>query len=118
MKRVYLLLPLGLASATVPKSAYAGPQFITDDPEPTELHKWEIFNFDGGTQEDGVTNADMGIDINYGPIKDVLLTAVLPRNVESGATVHVRGAFSLLWSFGQGLNRLQTGFYTALKLDP
>ena len=37
--------------------------------------------------------------------------------VNFGATVHIKGPFSLLWAFGQGLNRPQTSFYTALKLD-
>ena len=31
----------------VPTVAWAGPPFVTDDPEPTDLHKWEIYSFAG-----------------------------------------------------------------------
>ncbi len=65
--------------------AWAGPPFVTDDPEPTDYHKWEIYNFVGGNREGGVTGADMGVDINYGGAKDLQLTVVLPLHVESGA---------------------------------
>jgi len=34
-----------------------------------------------------------------------------------GTQIHLHGPFSLLGSFGQGLNHSQTIFYTALKLD-
>ena len=39
------------------------------------------------------------------------------HGVNVGAVVHLRGPFSLLGSFGQGLNRRQTIFYSSLKLD-
>jgi hypothetical protein len=34
-----------------------------------------------------------------------------------GTVIHLKGPFSLLGSFGQGLNRQQTVFYSSLKLD-
>lgn len=58
--------------------AVAGPPYETDDPEPTGLHEWEIYGFvtaDGrGSDIDGAA----GFDLNYGPIKDVQLTATVP----------------------------------------
>jgi hypothetical protein len=58
--------------------ALAGPPYQTDDPEPTDLHHWEIYNFidvDGRHSEiDGVA----GVDLNYGGAKDLQLTATLP----------------------------------------
>ena len=74
------LLATGIATP-----ALAGPPFVTDDPEPTDLHKWEIYNFALGTIENGTAAADMGVDLNYGGFKDVQLTAVLPLHVETGA---------------------------------
>jgi hypothetical protein len=37
--------------------------------------------------------------------------------INLGAVIHLAGPYSLLASFGQGLNRPQTIAYTALKLD-
>lgn len=77
---------VGLAGAA-PEAAHAGPPFVTDDPEPTDLHKWEIYNFVSGTHENGVTSADFGVDLNYGAVKDVQITATLPLHVETGQPV-------------------------------
>jgi len=65
--------------------ALAGPPYVTDDPEPTDLHKWEIYNFVSGSHENGITSADMGVDLNYGGAKDLQLTATLPLHVETGS---------------------------------
>jgi hypothetical protein len=65
-----------LALIAVP--AQAGPPYETDDPQPTERTHWEIYTF--GTREGsgndvaGVT----GVDLNYGPVDGVQLTATLP----------------------------------------
>ena len=59
-------------------SAWAGPPYQTDDPEPTDLGHWEIYNFatlDGrGIDYDGTA----GLDLNYGAANGVQLTATLP----------------------------------------
>ena len=58
--------------------ALAGPPYQTDDPDPTDLGKWEIYNFltfDGrGSDFDG----EAGLDLNYGAVDGVQLTATLP----------------------------------------
>jgi len=62
--------------ATVP--VYAGPPYVTDDPEPTDLGRYEIYAFaDGSTGREGSDGA-AGIDFNYGAAPDLQLTAVLP----------------------------------------
>jgi hypothetical protein len=48
--------------------AYAGPPYLSDDPEPTDTGHWEMNNISGET----------GFDINYGAAKGLQLTAVLP----------------------------------------
>ncbi|WP_295636115.1 hypothetical protein [Novosphingobium sp.] len=85
MRLGWVLASLAAAAALWSTPAYAGPPFVTDDPEPTDYHKWEIYNFVGGSREGGVTSADMGLDLNYGAVKDVQLTMVLPLHVETGA---------------------------------
>lgn len=70
---------LPLAALLSPTAAWAGPPFLTDDPEPTETGHWEIyallFEADGrGADYSG----SVGAEINYGPVKDVQITVGLP----------------------------------------
>ena len=74
-----LLLPLLL-----PSPALAGPPYLTDDPETTDLHHWEIYNFVGGGRDQGISSLDAGVDLNYGPAPDMQLTATLPLHAETG----------------------------------
>jgi hypothetical protein len=68
------------AVACVAQPAWAGPPFLTDDPEPTEAGHWEIYapliEADGqGTEFEGAA----GVEINYGPTTDLQLTVGLAR---------------------------------------
>src|ERR1700761_9431068 len=58
--------------------AWAGPPYVTDDPEPTDLHHFEIYAFTLGTTTHDGTSGETGIDFNYGAATDLQLTAVLP----------------------------------------
>lgn len=58
--------------------AFAGPPYITDDPEPTERGHWEIYSFAAGTHVEGATSGEAGLDLNYGGAKDLQLTLVIP----------------------------------------
>jgi hypothetical protein len=80
---------LALAGAMLPVPALAGPPFVTDDPEPTDLHHWEIYNFALGGRDDGVTSLDAGVDLNYGAARDVQLTATLPMHTETAEPLDV-----------------------------
>jgi len=62
--------------------AMAGPPYITDDPAPTDRGHWEIYNFASGEGQAADFNADAGVDLNYGPVKGVQLTATLPLSFE------------------------------------
>jgi hypothetical protein len=58
--------------------ACAGPPYQTDDPEPTELGHWEIYNFvtfDGRHRD---FDGEAGVDLNYGGAKGLQLTATVP----------------------------------------
>jgi hypothetical protein len=73
------LLCAGLAAALCPaEPAKAGPPYETDDPEPTETGHWEIYTFTGFEAVHGNIDGTAGLDLNYGPVKDVQLTATLP----------------------------------------
>src|ERR1044072_5471667 len=74
-------------TAIVSVPAWAGPPYVTDDPEPTENGHFEIYAFTGGTAARGDVGGASGIDFNYGGAPDLQLTAVLPLeyDVPSGA---------------------------------
>jgi hypothetical protein len=72
---VRLWLFAALAAAT---PAFAGPPYITDDPIPTDTGHWEIYAFTSGEGRGSAFDSDAGFDLNYGPVKDVQLTATLP----------------------------------------
>ena len=69
-------LALGAAHAT-----FAGPPFLTDDPEPTDTGHWEIYApaFDAaGRAPDYEGSA--GAELNYGAAADVQLTVGIPAD--------------------------------------
>lgn len=70
---------------TLSGAAHGGPPFVTDDPQPTDLHKWEIFSFLDGVRENGTTATDTGIDLNYGGAENLQLTLALPLSKDPGA---------------------------------
>lgn len=47
--------------------AFAGPPFLTDDPEPVELGHWEVYGFSFGANGHGDTNGlGPSVEVNYG----------------------------------------------------
>lgn len=61
-------------------SAWAGPPFMTDDPEPVEYHHWEIYIASQWTTEkgSGTVGTLPHIDANYGIAKDLHLHVQIP----------------------------------------
>jgi hypothetical protein len=75
---------LALAAAASP--AIAGPPYVTDDPVPTDTGHWEIYAFTAGAGSHSDVDGDAGFDLNYGPVKDVQLTATLPLSFSHDLT--------------------------------
>jgi hypothetical protein len=96
-KTASLLLP-SLAAALIALCAgpaLAGPPYLTDDPEPTDVGHWEIYNFAGGMRGGGGLDGEAGLDLNYGAAKDLQLTASLPvafDNARGFSATGLRGA--------------------------
>ena len=70
---------IGATLLAAPMAAWAGPPFMTDDPEPTETGHWEIYGplVEGegrGIDFEGST----GVEINYGPAPNIQITVGLP----------------------------------------
>jgi outer membrane putative beta-barrel porin/alpha-amylase len=75
------ILALGCCSS----AAVAGPPYITDDPEPTELGHYENYLFATGTSTRDGSGVSAGLDLNYGGAPDLQLTAVLPLAIQTSA---------------------------------
>lgn len=58
----------------------AGPPYLTDDPVPTDLGHWELYAFTAGEGHRSTIDEDVGLDLNYGPVHEVQLTATLPMS--------------------------------------
>lgn len=84
-------LVAALAAAGVATAAYAGPPYLTDDPVPTDTGHWEIYGFTAGEGRGSDFDDDLGFDLNYGPVKDVQLTATLPLSFTHDAVEGWRG---------------------------
>ena len=67
-----------LATLALAGPAWAGPPYVTDDPQPTERGHWEIYGYVGGAHAPGETAGEGGLDLNYGAAKDLQLTLVIP----------------------------------------
>lgn len=76
-RRGGVALTLG-ACLSLAGPAWAGPPYVTDDPEPTDLGHWEIYNFVAATHIPGETDGATGMDFNFGAAKDLQLTLVIP----------------------------------------
>lgn len=73
-----LRLTAALIAVGAAAPALAGPPYLTDDPIPTDTGHWEIYSFAAGEGFRSSLDADAGLDLNYGPVKGVQLTATLP----------------------------------------
>lgn len=94
-----------VALSMVSMTAWAGPPFLTDDPEPTETRHWEIYGplLEGegrGVDSEGST----GVELNYGPMRDLQITVGLPV-----AFAHDRGGMT--WGAGDAAVSAKYRFY-------
>lgn len=76
-----------LAALAAPAPAFAGPPFLTDDPEPTETGHWEIYAPYGEASGLGRDYAgSFGAELNYGAFRNVQLTLGLPMGFAHDAS--------------------------------
>jgi hypothetical protein len=105
-------LALGLGAAT---PAFAGPQYVTSDAQPTPLGLLLVYGFVSGTRTPGVKAGQTGLDFNYGATKDLQLTAVIPAAYDhtDGAT-HVGMGVVQLAAMYRFLRQEQAGVDVAV----
>ena len=80
----HLLVFAGFVVSLANGPAFAGPPYLSDDPEPTDYKHFEIYTFSNGTVTQTGTSGEAGIDFNYGAAPNLQLTAVLPAGYAFG----------------------------------
>jgi hypothetical protein len=83
LRRFQGFAAVAAAACVLARAAVAGPPFVTDDPEPTDLGHWEIYNYAAGIEAAGTMTGSAGFDINYGGAPDLQLTSVIPVGFDS-----------------------------------
>lgn len=85
------ILLLFLSSALLLSApALAGPPYATDDPVPTDIGHWEIYSYVDSAFDGGDRSGSFGLDLNYGPVRDIQLTATLPLEFDSASGAPAR----------------------------
>jgi hypothetical protein len=82
MRRRLFAAVAASGAALLAPPAWAGPPYVTDDPQPTAPGHWEIYAFIAGAHVEGDTGGESGLDLNYGGAKDLQLTLVIPAAFE------------------------------------
>ena len=78
MKLLSQLLTV-VAALIIGTVVWAGPPFVTDDPEPVELHHWEAYIASQYIHDDvGVAMTAPHLEVNYGALPDTQLHLIVP----------------------------------------
>ncbi len=82
-----------LCASVVATTAFAGPPYVTDDPEPTDTGHFEIYTYGAGTNTVGGTDGEAGLDFNYGILPNTQLSITLPVAYDAAAGGPTIGGF-------------------------
>src|SRR5271155_3257761 len=64
---------------------FAGPPFLTDDPEPVDYQHWEAYLFTMGDHSGSVYNVEgPAVELNYGVLPDTQLHLIVPMTTVGG----------------------------------
>lgn len=78
-------LTAALSLAAMRGLAFAGPPFITDDPEPVELHHWEVYIASAHSRQlDTYSGTLPHLEVNYGALPNVQLHVIAPMAYTAG----------------------------------
>lgn len=85
-KRSISMVTASCALATIINAgpAFAGPPFLTDDPEPVDYGHWEIYSFSMATKTHDDTGGTLaGVEVNYGAAPNLQLHMIAPLAFDS-----------------------------------
>lgn len=112
--RFILKAVMAAAMAAISGIAVAGPPFDTDDPEPTDSGHWEIYAFAAGDHQGGLLQGSGGVDLNYGPVPGIQLTATLPVDFDDERGFHAQAGDAELGVKYRFLHREKAGVSIAI----
>lgn len=70
---------------TLPLRTFAGPPFLTDDPEPVDYQHWEAYIFTQGDHSGNGYNVEgPAVEMNYGVLPDTQLHLIVPMTTVGG----------------------------------
>jgi hypothetical protein len=72
-----------LVACALPTAVFAGPPYVTDDPDPTEPGHYEIYLFAAGTRTQEGRDGAAGLDISYGAQPDLQWSLTVPVAYEN-----------------------------------
>lgn len=80
------ILSLAFLSVFAAAGVYAGPPFLTDDPEPVDLHHWEAYLFGLGdhTSHGAYGLEGPAVELNYGALPNTQLHLIVPMTTVGG----------------------------------
>ena len=82
IKIISLAVCLNLILAT---NMFAGPPFLTDDPEPVDYQHWEAYLFANGDHTSGGYSINgPAVELNYGALPDTQLHLIVPMTTVGG----------------------------------
>jgi hypothetical protein len=74
--------------------SFAGPPFLTDDPEPVDFHHWEAYLFTSGmTSSCGYDTEGPAVELNYGALPDTQLHLIVPITSVDGPGMSAASGF-------------------------
>ena len=112
-----------MAVLLAPAIGYAGPPYVTDDPEPVELRHWEFYlASQHAITSDGASGTAPHVEVNYGVLPDLQLHVIAPlayARPSGGPTSYGVGDVELgakLRFVGEGKSRPMVGVFPQFEL--
>ena len=89
MNRAVNIIVLAVGLNLLPAACtFAGPPFLTDDPEPVDYQHWEAYLFMLGDHSGGGYNLEgPAVELNYGVLPDTQLHLIVPMTTVGGSGV-------------------------------
>ena len=112
-----------MAVLLAPAAGHAGPPYVTDDPEPVELHHWELYLASQHTvTRDDASGTAPHVELNYGVLPGLQLHVIAPlayARPSGGPTSYGVGDLELGAKYrlvGEGRTRPMVGVFPLLEL--